>query len=79
MSPHELIPPIKRSRVLVMVTVISVFIIKAVTDEHVVECGGWFRVAPYPLKWEQKVADVCQNRLASPSADFLKDHTELKG
>ena len=55
-----------------MVTVISVFIIKAVTDEHVVECGGWFRVAPYPLKWEQ-------NRLASPSADFLKDHTELKG
>jgi hypothetical protein len=28
------------------------------------------RVALYPLKREQKVADVCQNRLTSLLADF---------
>jgi hypothetical protein len=63
-----------------MVTAHLSFIIKAVAAERVAERGGLLpknsvfpilRVAPYPLKREQKVADVCQNWLTSLSADLF--------
>jgi hypothetical protein len=51
------------------------FIIKAVAAERVAECGGlllkssvfliYFKLHCTLLKQEQKVADVCQNRLTS--------------
>ena len=62
-SLHGLLLLIKRSRSLVMVTVItaySSFIIKAVA-----ECGRLAPSCAVPSQGEQEVAGVCQNRLTT--------------